>query len=100
MQSCDLQVTGFKTRLCLCFMTKSKIKCTSQSQDFPKSAQIDHFGCNHLCLNVKAKFFDDLFFAHYSFFPGPQAFCKKAVERVKGLRKEKNILNSSVEWLF
>ena len=30
-----------------------------------------------------------------SFFPGPQAFCKKAVERV---RSEKNILNSSVEW--
>ena len=29
------------------------------------------------------------------FFPGPQAFCKKAVERV---RSEKNILNSSVEW--
>ena len=28
-------------------------------------------------------------------FPGPQAFCKKAVERV---RSEKNILNSSVEW--
>ena len=30
-----------------------------------------------------------------SFFPSPQAFCKKAVERV---RSEKNILNSSVEW--
>ena len=38
------------------------------------------------------------------FFPGPQAFCKKAVERV---RSEKNILNSSfgvggvggVEWV-
>ena len=29
------------------------------------------------------------------FFPGPQAFCKKAMERV---RSEKNILNSSVEW--
>ena len=29
------------------------------------------------------------------FFPGPPAFCKKAVERV---RSEKNILNSSVEW--
>ena len=29
------------------------------------------------------------------FFPVPQAFCKKAVERV---RSEKNILNSSVEW--
>ena len=29
------------------------------------------------------------------FFPGPLAFCKKAVERV---RSEKNILNSSVEW--
>ena len=29
------------------------------------------------------------------FFPGPHAFCKKAVERV---RSEKNILNSSVEW--
>ena len=29
------------------------------------------------------------------FFPGPQAFCKKAVERV---RSKKNILNSSVEW--
>ena len=28
------------------------------------------------------------------FFPGPQAFCKKAVERVNS---EKNILNSSVE---
>ena len=31
------------------------------------------------------------------FFPGPLAFCKKAVERVNS---EKNILNSSVEWLF
>ena len=31
------------------------------------------------------------------FFPGPQAFCKKAVERV---RSENNILNSSVEWFF
>ena len=31
----------------------------------------------------------------YSFFPGPLAFCKKAVERVNS---EKNILNSSVEW--
>ena len=30
-----------------------------------------------------------------SFFPGPLAFCKKAVERVNS---EKNILNSSVEW--
>ena len=30
-----------------------------------------------------------------AFFPGPQAFCKKAVERV---RSEKNILNTSVEW--
>ena len=30
----------------------------------------------------------------YSFFPGPLAFCKKAVERVNS---EKNILNSSVE---
>ena len=29
------------------------------------------------------------------FFPGPLAFCKKAVERVSS---EKNILNSSVEW--
>ena len=29
-----------------------------------------------------------------SFFPGPLAFCKKAVERVNS---EKNILNSSVE---
>ena len=29
------------------------------------------------------------------FFRGPQAFCKKAVERVNS---EKNILNSSVEW--
>ena len=29
------------------------------------------------------------------FFPGPLAFCKKAVERVNS---EKNILNSSVEW--
>ena len=29
------------------------------------------------------------------FFPGPLAFCKKAVERVS---REKNILNSSVEW--
>ena len=28
------------------------------------------------------------------FFPGPPAFCKKAVERVNS---EKNILNSSVE---
>ena len=28
------------------------------------------------------------------FFPGPLAFCKKAVERVSS---EKNILNSSVE---
>ena len=28
------------------------------------------------------------------FFPGPLAFCKKTVERV---RSEKNILNSSVE---
>ena len=34
---------------------------------------------------------------HFMFrtlFPGPQAFCKKAVERVNS---EKNILNSSVE---
>ena len=34
------------------------------------------------------------------FFPGPLAFCKKAVERVNS---EKNILNSSVEcveWFF
>ena len=30
-----------------------------------------------------------------AFFPGLQAFCKKAVEWV---RSEKNILNSSVEW--
>ena len=30
----------------------------------------------------------------FSFFPGPLAFCKKAVERVSS---EKNILNSSVE---
>ena len=30
----------------------------------------------------------------YLFFPGPLAFCKKAVERVSS---EKNILNSSVE---
>ena len=30
------------------------------------------------------------------FFPGPVAFCKKAVERVNS---EKNILNSSVEWM-
>ena len=29
-----------------------------------------------------------------TFFPGPLAFCKKAVERVSS---EKNILNSSVE---
>ena len=29
-----------------------------------------------------------------SFFPGPLAFCKKAVEKVNS---EKNILNSSVE---
>ena len=29
-----------------------------------------------------------------SFFPGPLAFCKKAVERVNS---EKNVLNSSVE---
>ena len=29
------------------------------------------------------------------FFPGPQAFCKQVVERV---RSEKSILNSSVEW--
>ena len=29
------------------------------------------------------------------FFPGPLAFCKKAVERVNS---EKDILNSSVEW--
>ena len=29
------------------------------------------------------------------FFPGPPAFCKKAVERVNS---EKNILNSSVVW--
>ena len=34
--------------------------------------------------------FDDI-----QFFPGPLAFCKKAVERVSS---EKNILNSSVEW--
>ena len=33
--------------------------------------------------------FDDI-----QFFPGPLAFCKKAVERVNS---EKNILNSSVE---
>ena len=31
-----------------------------------------------------------LHFIHISLFPGPQAFCKKAVERV---RSEKNILN-------
>ena len=31
-----------------------------------------------------------------AFFPGPLAFCKKAVERVNS---EKNILNSSVEWV-
>ena len=30
------------------------------------------------------------------FFPGPQSFCKKAVEWV---RSEKNILNSGVEWV-
>ena len=30
----------------------------------------------------------------FIFFPGPLAFCKKAVERVSS---EKNILNSSVE---
>ena len=30
----------------------------------------------------------------FTFFPGPLAFCKKAVERVNS---EKNILNSSVE---
>ena len=34
--------------------------------------------------------------SNFQFFPGPQAFCKKAVERV---RSEKNILNSSVEWV-
>ena len=33
-------------------------------------------------------------FLLYSFFPGPPASCKKAVER---LNSEKNILNSSVE---
>ena len=32
---------------------------------------------------------------YFQFFPGPLAFCKKAVERVSN---EKNILNSSVEW--
>ena len=32
--------------------------------------------------------------AYLKFFPGPLAFCKKAVERVSS---EKNILNSSVE---
>ena len=36
------------------------------------------------------------FLRYMKFFPGPQAFCKKAVERV---RSEKNILNSSVEWV-
>ena len=34
-------------------------------------------------------------FLNLRFFPGPLAFCKKAVERVNS---EKNILNSSVEW--
>ena len=34
-------------------------------------------------------------FSDVKFFPGPQAFCKKTVERI---RSEKNILNSSVEW--
>ena len=33
-------------------------------------------------------------YTHEQFFPGPLAFCKKAVERVSS---EKNILNSSVE---
>ena len=34
-------------------------------------------------------------FSGSQFFPGPQAFCKKAVERV---RSKKNILNRWVEW--
>ena len=36
-----------------------------------------------------------MYFEHV-FFPGPLAFYKKAVERVNS---EKNILNSSVEWV-
>ena len=36
-------------------------------------------------------------FSKCLFFPGPLAFCKKAVESVNS---EKNILNSSVEWFF
>ena len=32
----------------------------------------------------------------YIFFPGPPAFCKKAVEKVNS---EKNILNRQVEWV-
>ena len=38
--------------------------------------------------------YDDIRRFVLSFFPGPLAFCKKAVERVSS---EKNILNSSVE---
>ena len=45
-------------------------------------------------LDLKLKWVKILWELHL-FFPGQQAFCKKAVERV---RIEKNIMNSSVEW--
>ena len=46
-----------------------------------------------LSYNLVALDFKVLF--NTEFFPGPPAFCKKAVERVNS---EKNILNSSVVW--
>ena len=38
---------------------------------------------------------NDNFLRFFLIFPGPLAFCEKAVERVSS---EKNILNSPVEW--
>ena len=48
----------------------------------------------NICKYISKVIVNQLLFKMYIFFPGPLAFCKKAVERVNS---EKNILNSSVE---